>query len=129
MSFQQVEEKQIIEPKNIIVFIYTDWCKYCKLMENTTFRNKEIIEKLNQESYFIRLNAEEKNDILFAGKTFHYKPTGTNTGVHELAEELGTIRGKLSYPTLVILNSNNEIIFQYNGYLKTSEFFKFINEK
>ena len=55
-------------------------------MENTTFKNQKVVNSINQNFYFIRFTAEEKQDINFTGKTFHSKPTGTNTGIHELAE-------------------------------------------
>ncbi|MFT3920389.1 thioredoxin family protein [Cloacibacterium sp.] len=112
---------QTDKPKNTVIFIYTDWCNYCKAMENTTFKHKKIIDKLNNEYYFTMLNAEEKQDIKFCGKTFHFKPTGTNTGIQELAETLGNIDGRVSYPILVILNSKNEIIFQHSNFLNSSE--------
>lgn len=55
MTFQQIEERQSNELKNVIVFIHTDWCNYCKAMENTTFKNKEVIEKLNKDFYVVTL--------------------------------------------------------------------------
>ncbi len=116
-TFAQVDSLQKVHKKNTVVFIHTDWCKYCLAMENTVFKDDEIIELLNQNFLFVDLNAEEKNDIVFAGYNFQYKPTGRNTGVNELAEQLGEVNGKVAYPTLCILNPDNEIIFQYNQYL------------
>lgn len=95
-------------------------------MENTTFKNQKVVNSINQNFYFIRFNAEEKQDINFTGKTFHSKPTGTNTGIHELAET--QTEGKTTYPSLIILNPKNEIIFQYNGYLKSSELLDILNK-
>jgi hypothetical protein len=65
------------------------------------------------------LNAEEKQDITFLEKIFTYKPTGTNTGMHELAIELGTIKKTIIYPTTVILNTVFEIDAQLTGLYKT----------
>ena len=78
-----------------------------------------MADLIQQNFYFVILDAEEKRDISFAGKTFQYKPTGKDTGIHELAETL--MGGKTTYPSLIILNTKNEIIFQYNGYLKSLE--------
>lgn len=125
-QFEELENLQKSEPRNIIIFIKTDWCNYCKAMENTTFINQKVTEIINQNFYFIQFNAEEKGDINFTGKTFHYKPTGINTGIHELAETL--TEGKTTYPSLIILNLQNEIIFQYNGYLKSSEFLEILDK-
>ncbi|MDP9956734.1 thioredoxin-related protein [Epilithonimonas hungarica] len=118
-QFEELENLQQTENRNIIIFIKTDWCNFCKAMENTTFKNQKVSGSINQNFYFIRFDAEEKRDIDFTGKIFRYKPTGINTGIHELAETL--TEGKTTYPGLIILNPQNEIIFQYNGYLKSSE--------
>lgn len=86
-------------------------------MINTTFQHEQIIKTLNEQFYFIDFNGEEKRSITFQKHTFRFKPSGNNTGVHELAEALGTKDGTLSYPTLCILNQHNEIIFQHNAFL------------
>jgi thioredoxin-related protein len=120
-EFEQVDSLNKNEKRNIVVFIHTDWCKYCQAMQNTTFKNDSIINKLNNEFYFIELNAEEKRDITFGNHTFKYKPTGANTGIHELAEQLATVENKVSYPTLCFLNFDNEIIFQYNQFINAKD--------
>lgn len=116
-SFEQAGELQKKLKRNIVVFIYTDWCQYCQVMKKTTFSNDQVVRKLNEQFYFVSLNGEEKRDIRFSSHLFKYKPNGINTGTHELAEALGTVNGKLAYPGLVILNSRYEIIFQYSGFL------------
>ena len=121
MSFEQLGSIETQDDKNVLVFIRTDWCKYCHKMDNITFKNEAIVQLLTDHFYYIELNAESKTDINYRGRTFKYKPTGSNTGVHELAEQLGTINGKLNYPALVVLNAKNEIVFQYDGYLNAKE--------
>jgi thioredoxin-related protein len=121
VRFEQIDSLQKIEKRNVVVFIHTDWCKYCQTMQNTTFKNDSIIYKLNTQFYFIDLNAEQKENIVFNGRTFKYKPTGTNTGIHELAEQLATVDNQVAYPTLCFLNSNKEIIFQYYQFINSTD--------
>jgi thioredoxin-related protein len=121
-TFEEVDSLQQIQKRKIIVFIHTDWCQFCQRMKATTFKNQEIIEKLNSDFYFIPFNAEEKRDITFLKQTFKYQPTGNNVGVHELALQLGTSNNQIAYPTLCVLNEKNEIIFQYNIYMGTKDF-------
>jgi thioredoxin-related protein len=121
-SFEAIDSLQQIEKRKIIVFIHTDWCQFCQRMKSTTFKNPEIIGRLNSNFYFIDFNAEEKRDIAFNKQTFQYKPSGNNVGVHELALDLGTISGQITYPVLCVLNEKNEIIFQYNNYLNPKDF-------
>jgi thioredoxin-related protein len=120
-QFEQIDSLQKIEKRNIAVFIHTDWCKYCQTMQNTTFKNDNVVKLLNQKFYFIDLNAEQKKDIVFNGRTFRFVPTGLNTGIHELAEQLATVDNQVVYPTLCFLNSNNEIIFQHNQFINSKD--------
>ncbi|TDO93964.1 thioredoxin family protein [Flavobacterium sp. 245] len=127
-SFEEIDRLQQIQKRKIIVFIHTDWCQFCQRMKATTFKNQEIIEKLNSDFYFIDFNAEEKRDISFNNHVFKFQPSGNNVGVHELALQLGTINNQIAYPTLCVLNEKNEIIFQYNIYLSPNDF-KILLEK
>lgn len=127
-TFEEVDSLQQIQKRKIIVFIHADWCQFCHRMKQTTFKNQEIIDKLNSDFYFIDLNAEEKREITFNNQTFKYQPTGNNVGVHELALQLGTIQNQIVYPVLCVLNEKNEIILQYNNYLSPKDF-KLLLEK
>jgi thioredoxin-related protein len=127
-TFEAIDSLQQIQKRKIIVFIHTDWCQFCQRMKSTTFKNWEIIDKLNSNFYFIDFNAEEKRDIIFNNHVFKYQPTGNNVGVHELALQLGTINNQIVYPVLCVLNEKNEIILQYNNYLNPKDF-KLLLEK
>ncbi|MEJ7766662.1 MAG: thioredoxin family protein [Chitinophagaceae bacterium] len=122
VKFEQLDSLQKAEERPVVVFLHTSWCKYCSLMKNTTLKNKEVEKLLNQKFYFISLDIEEKSDISFRKHTFKYKPTGTTTGVHELAEQLGTVKGKLAYPGICFLNADSEIIYQREGFLSSKAF-------
>ncbi|TRX34181.1 DUF255 domain-containing protein [Flavobacterium sp. ZT3R18] len=121
-SFEQIDSLQRYQNRKIIVFVHTDWCKYCQAMKNTTFKNKEVIKTLNDNFYFITLNAEEKRTITFNSRKFVFKTNGNTTGIHELAYELVTINNQTTYPTICVLNAQNEIVFQESNYLPAKGF-------
>jgi thioredoxin-related protein len=75
-------------------------------------KNQKVAPLLRANFRTVFLNAEEKREIFFAGKTFRYK-----SGINELAKQLALNNGRISYPTISILNHKNEIIYQYDGYL------------
>jgi len=112
VAFEDLKALQVKDSKPVAILVMTSWCKYCHAMKNTMLRNKSISQLLNDKFYVVFLNAEEKKDILFAGRIFKHK-----AGVHELARELTTINGKISYPSFCILNHKNEIIYQKGGFL------------
>jgi len=111
-TFEEAEKLSIENPKPFVIFIHTNWCKICKIMENTTFKNKEIIQILNQNFYFISFNAEDKKEIKFNKNTFKFKPKGTNSGIHELAELLSN----QTYPTITILQPDYSIVTQIESF-------------
>jgi len=120
--FEQIDSLQAIQKRKVIVFIHTDWCKYCQAMKNSTFKNKEVIKKLNENFYFLTLNAEEKRAITFNAKKFSFNNNGNTSGIHELAYELANFNNQTIYPTICVLNAQNEIIFQQSNYLPSKDF-------
>lgn len=120
-SFEEAEKLSKENPKPFVVFIHTSWCKYCKMMENSTFKNPETIRLLNNDFYFIALDAENKEDIQFNNHKFQFKPKGKNTGIHELATELATIDSQVVYPTITVLQPDLSIEFQKHSFLNAKE--------
>ncbi|WP_411273688.1 thioredoxin family protein [Daejeonella sp.] len=114
LQFEELKALQTIESKNVVILIKTDWCKYCHAMQNTMLKNRKVSLLLRDKFYTLFLDAEEKKDIFFAGREFKFKQ-----GVNELAKELATVNGQVSYPTLCILNAKNEMIYQYDGFLSS----------
>ena len=119
-DFNELNGLQKKDKRLVMVLIGTEWCRYCKAMKQTILRDKSIAGSLEHPVYAVFLNAEEKSDIHFADRLFRFKSTGVNTGVHELAEALGSVNGQLTYPSLCFLNEKNEIIYQHEGYLNAA---------
>ncbi|WP_366185963.1 DUF255 domain-containing protein [Flavobacterium ovatum] len=126
-SFEEVAQLSKVKPKPIVVFIHTSWCKYCKMMENSTFKNEETISELNNNFYFISFDAETKNDIVYNNHRFKFVPTGKNTGIHELATALATINGQVAYPTLTILKASDTIFFQKHSFMGSKMMLSILN--
>lgn len=120
-SFAAIDTLQQADPRPVVVFIHTDWCRFCSAMKTGTFTDEAVVEVLNEHFYFVDFDGESTRPVIFKGRTYNHKPTGANTGVHELAEVLGSINGKIAYPTLCILNSDYEIIFQHNSFMNADE--------
>lgn len=127
-TFSEAEKLEKKQPKPIFVFVHTSWCKYCRMMENSTFKDPEVIRLLNDNFYFVALDAEQKTPILFKNNTFVFKPKGQNSGVHQLAEELGTIDGTVTYPTFSILDKNNTILLQINSFTDAQTMVRLLSE-
>ncbi len=107
--------------KKFFVDIYTDWCGWCKRMDAMTFEEEEVAAYLNKHFYPIKLDAEQKADIVYNGTTFKWVNSGRK-GIHELAYSL--LDGAMSYPSLVFLTEKEERIMISKGFKQKDEFMK-----
>lgn len=123
-TFEEAEKLSLENPKPFVVFIHTSWCKYCKMMQNSTFKNEEVIKQLNENFYFISFDAEAKNDIAFNNHIFKFKPKGNNSGLHELAESLSN----QTYPTITILNPDYDILVQIESFVNAKQLLNYLSE-
>jgi thioredoxin-related protein len=119
MSWEQMMEKSKTQPRKVVVDVYTDWCGWCKRMDATTFSDARLATYINQTYYAVKFDAEQKNDIVFKDKTYKFVKNGMR-GYHELAAEM--TRGQLSFPTVVFLDENIDVIQSIPGFRDTKEF-------
>jgi thioredoxin-related protein len=67
----------------------------------------------------VKLDGEGKDPIEFKGKTFNFVPQGRK-GYHEFAAAL--MQGRMSYPTVVFLDENMNMLSPVPGYQKPEPF-------
>ncbi len=63
ISWQQALAKARRENKMLFVEIYTNWCVYCKQMEQTVFTTKEAGDFYNEHFINVRYNAQQEDGI------------------------------------------------------------------
>lgn len=123
-DIKQIENLQKTNPKPIIVDVYTDWCKWCKVMDQKTFSNPELIEYLNANYHMVKFNAETKSALNFKGESYNFVQNGRK-GYNTLATKL--CNGKLSYPSFVVLDTDLNTAQVINGF-KDADAFKSLLE-
>lgn len=105
-------------PKKIFIDVYTDWCGWCKTMDKNTFNQPQIAEYLNKYYYPVKLNAEQKEDITYKGTIYKNKGTEPRSP-HDFAAAL--LQGKMSYPSVVYLDGENNLLTAVPGYYPPEE--------
>ena len=129
MSLQEALDAQAKNYKPIFLDAYTDWCGWCKKMDQNTFNHPEIAKLIGNYYYPVKFDAECNDTIVFQGKTYinsgwsRYEATLKEYEIqiaagnkvrkprkptHDLTAVL--LKGKLSYPTIVYIQDQGRVI-------------------
>lgn len=85
------------------VSIYTDWCGYCKKLDQTTLKAKPVIQALDKHFVSMKLNAESEEQVVWQGEKLP-------------ARELVGLWGVTGFPTLLFFNSKGEMVGSFPSY-------------
>ena len=113
LSWEEATTANDKKPKKLFVDIYTDWCGWCKRMDQGTFKDSSIIAYMNANFYAVKLNAEQKESIFWQDTEFKWMEGGRN-GFNTLAVEL--LDRQMSFPSFVILDGAYAKILVSPGY-------------
>lgn len=117
LTWQQAQDKMKTAPKKIMIDVYTDWCGWCKRMDATTFQDPKIVQAMNKNFYAVKLDAEQREEIIFDNHSFKFIPFG-NKGHHELAASL--LDNSMSYPSFVVLDETMNRLMIIKGFQQVS---------
>ncbi len=106
--------------RKIFIDVYTDWCGWCKRMDKSTFADPEIARYMNEKFYAVKLNAETKDTINYRGTAYVNPQPSRKRSSHQLA--IALLRGKMSYPSYVVLDENNKPFTALSGYMAVDRF-------
>lgn len=122
MTMEQAIEAQKKKPKKIFMDAYTVWCGPCKMLERSTFSNKDFVEYINKNYYAVKFNAEGNEVVKYNGQTYKnsgYDPSRATTRnyPHDFAQAL-EIR---SYPTMMIFDEKAAPLTPLTGYMTAKQ--------
>lgn len=58
-NLQEARKKAVEEQKLLFVSFYADWCAPCKWMDQTTFKQKEVLTVLDSQFVAVRVNIDD----------------------------------------------------------------------
>lgn len=116
-AFSDLERLRKEQPKPVIIHLYTDWCTVCKMELFELSKDKNLVEALGKDFYFIAFEAEKtKETIRFQGREFRYIANG-KSGIHELALALSGNKSQPVYPLWVFLDKDLNLLDYHEGFL------------
>lgn len=109
------------EKKILVVDVYTDWCYWCKVMDQNTYVNQSIIKKM--KSYCVAVKFNPEIDAV------HTVNDQTLTS-QQLVTYLNRGGRNSGYPTTFFWKklSDNSKISSYPGYRDTAQFDEILNK-
>ena len=108
-------------PKKTVIDVYTDWCGWCKVMDRNTFTNPEVIKYINENYYAVKLDAESKKSFNVGGIKYDFNEQGRANDI-----AIALLQGKMSYPSIVYLDEQFNMIQPIPGYMNARAFHEII---
>ncbi len=108
-NIQDGAEKALNDDKMIFVYVHTDWCSWCKKMEEETFSDEAIVNYMNDKFVPVSLDAESQKQVRFNGQQMS-------------EQEVASTLGAEGFPTHVFLTSEGQPVTVAPGYLPPERF-------
>ncbi len=109
LPFSEAVAKAKKENKMVVVDFYTDWCGWCKVMDEKTYGHKDVIEFARKKLIMSKVDAESDEKVSFMGQEMTYR---------QLAKAFG-VKG---YPTTVFITPKGEFLTSVSGYIPADQF-------
>lgn len=121
ITLEEAFKKTQTEPRKVIVDVYTDWCGWCKVMDQKTFTDPKVIEYVNKNFYAVKFNAESKNDVKIGDTVYKFDAARRANGA-----AIALLQNRMSYPSIVYLDEKFNMIQPVPGYMEAKPFHQLI---
>jgi uncharacterized protein YyaL (SSP411 family) len=111
-------EKAKKEGKMALIDCYTDWCKWCKVMDDSTFKDSAVMALMSEYFVPIKFNPEKPGRYVIGADTVSGKG---------LLRQLARDRFG-GYPTIFIYVPQSSRMFNHPGYHRAPAFTKMLGQ-
>ncbi len=99
-TFDEIIKKADKKNKIIMIDMYTDWCHWCKVLDEQTYPDSNVVEQAYKHLICVKRNGEDKAEGTQLVKKYNVN----------------------SYPCILFIDTNGEEIERINGYLPPEEY-------
>ena len=117
MTIEEAAANLKKEKKPVLIDLYTDWCGWCKVMDKKTYSNNNVAAYLQDKFYAVRVDAETKEKIIWNDKSYNY-----NSSYRANEFSVYITKGRLEFPTTIIIPADGSEPQAIAGYLETKDF-------
>lgn len=112
-SFDEGLAKAQKENKHVLIDVYTDWCGWCKVMEQKTYSDLNVIRYLNAKFVLVKLNPEKDDQVTYNGKKYSAAQFSQGIGVN-------------GYPATAFFESDAKMVTLVPGFVEAKDFLNII---
>jgi len=109
LSFEQGLAASKKEKKMMVVDFYTDWCGWCKVMDQKTYGDTSVVKFAKAKLVLVKVNAESNEKTRFRDQDYTYR-------------ELAAAFGVNGYPATAFIDANGEVLTLVSGYIPADKF-------
>jgi thioredoxin-related protein len=102
------------EKKPLIVDFYTEWCGWCKVMDQKTYSDARVKAITSKSFVLAKYNPEKDSEFEFQGKKV--KPT-----------EFAKMMKVTGYPTTALFSAEGKYLESMGGYIEANKFLDILN--
>ncbi|MEO9145472.1 MAG: DUF255 domain-containing protein [Ginsengibacter sp.] len=116
LSVNEVNMKMKVEPRPVLIDLYTNWCYWCKVMDKKTYSDPRVVEYINKHFYAIKLNAETEDSVIWNDRSYQYD---LDNKVNDFS--IYVTQGRLAFPNTVIFPDVEQMPASIPGFMKPKE--------
>lgn len=116
LNMGDLSQKMKENPRPVLIDLYTNWCNWCKVMDDGTYRNHQVVDYIKSHFYAVKLDAQAKEVVDWKHRTYGYNP---GYQVNDFA--LFVTEGNPGFPTTVIVPDEKSSPLVVPGYLDATE--------
>ena len=113
-SFNEGMKMAKSSKKVMFIDFYTDWCTYCKKLDNETYSDEKVSKYLNEKFIPVKVNAESMDKVNFRGKVYTERDLALAFGVQ-------------SYPFMFSMENEQNALGSLPGFLNAEKLYPIIN--
>jgi thioredoxin-related protein len=120
ITFDEAYKQCKLNPRPILIDVYTTWCGPCKMMSAQTFNHPAIAKYINDNFYAVKFDAESKDSVKFDNYIFVSSDPSNPKAPHQFAASI--LDNQLAYPSIVFLNNQIQRIDILKGFMPANQF-------
>ena len=97
------------EKKFIVADFYTDWCSWCKKMDETTYKDPAVIKLINDHFIPVKLDAEGRRKVVYNKKEYR-------------ESEFSAYMNVRGFPSTLFFQENGELFASVPGFIDAATF-------